>query len=432
MGMRTIHGSARLAAAGSLLLLVAGAIAPSVVHAEEKGFVAGDLLFQPSIRLDVGYDTNVFYENDDEDPNASLKGEVTPGLKVSTPKPRALDVQGNASVTWDQYISGDEATSKQSGLQADAGIGVRINPLGNVSLRPYDKFRRISRASYVEDGEPFSVVFNEAGLELGWHPGGADRASRMGFSGRLLGFHRLYSYEEADGIDKDALGGLGEVKWHFLPKSAVFLQTQVDSTSYDDAERKYLGGAGISVANSDSFAYRLRAGLASQLTRSWSLSLGVGYGGASYDTGDDAGRVLASIKSKLDLTETFSWSVGYHRDFVDSTFSNYVVKQRAETGFAFDNKEMAFGIGGFATFSDFAPLSVDPALLSFSTASRSDLLIGGNGSFQVKFNDWLRSGITYNLLLNDSNLEVVRGAGSSSVPTSYVKHRVMIGAEAGF
>lgn len=406
----------RRAALAALLLCAFGV--PAIAE-DAPGIRAGGLVLHPHLRLDTGYDSNVFSEAVSEEPVATPMGRVNPFLIILTETPRVFEFNADIGAGWTQYFnSADENVRRQSGLDLNADVGVRFNASGLVSVKPSDRLRRTTRPSFNEAGDAYRTLSNEVNLELALHPGGALRADRLGFSGRLVGTQRIWRFADQPSLDRNGLGGLLELRWNFLPKTAVFIASSISTVRYEeplslpsDSTAVDSELSALSLTNVDASPLRAVAGLSGLITRRLSVLLQVGYGASLHAADPKFAGVIGEARASVDVTRSSLVSLGYRRDFSVGSFANFFtfhsIDLRAELRAAMIRAE----VSAFVRFNDYSPVENPSGLLFIDGASpdlveRNDTTLGGSARVGFDVTPWFYIGVEYQLDSRSSNLEV--------------------------
>ncbi len=439
-----------------LLFVVACAVAPAAhAQGEGPGVAAGGVLLHPHLQLDIGFDSNVFSESSDEAVNGGVLARIYPHLIVETPRPRVVDLDANVGARWRQYLTGaDEGVTDQSGLDVLADLGIRFNASGIVSVRPSNSLRRVNDPAFNDAGEPYGSLSNEVRLELGFHPGGARRTDRLGFSGRIGGVQRIWRYDNQPSLDRSSLGGFLDIRYNFLPKTAVFVSSSVATLTYEGPFTLPAGSdvlddvaalGALALPNSDALPLRAVAGLSGLLTRRLSVRAQVGYGATNHKSGDSFGSVVAAAGFTVDATARTRLGLAYSRDFDVSSFGNFFAYHRAEifgeagvsllrvTGRVFGqlnsygdlaNPEVTVVSGGSGI--TFTPILIDGA--PANPAQRDDTLVGGSLTVGFDLTDWFYTGLSYRMDLRSSNYAVVSASDPTAIPASpdYLRHQAFL------
>ncbi len=412
------------------------ALLPVGALAQTTGIDLGEFRVHASLQFDTGYDTNIFYEDTDEEPVSSLRLSVAPGLSIETVEPRSVDLEGALTTTWEQYLQGSDGND-QSGLEVVGDLGVRFNADGLVSIRPSDELRRANDSAADETGEPLRLTRNTAELEVGFHTGGANRTDRLGFSGALYGRHQLWRYDFQPSSDQNSVGGGGRLVYNFLPKTGVFISAMIERITHVEAQTEVFEGAGAGIDNVDSTPYRFEAGLSGLLARRFGLLLRAGYGATNYDQDPTTGAALAQVELSVYPSGESQVFLGYKRDFQDAIYGNFLTYDRAYLGGELNGRLLSLKVDGFVQFNGYSDLGdqeVAPGFTAaqlFGTSERKDTVIGTVLGVDFHAASFFDVGTRYEFEARDSNIEyafpgVTTGAPSTNASTSYGRHGIYL------
>ncbi len=406
-------------------------------RAYAQGFEAGGLRLTPVLRLETGYDTNVFYNASESNPQGAVRLDIAPSLGVMTLRPRAIDLQARLLFRWEQFLTGEtDATRDVSGLETNSTLSARFNPNGIVSVRPAVDFRRQNNPNSNASGDAYRNIYNESSVEIGVHPGGAVRTSRMGISGFLRGIHRLWLFPERSDINRQGIGGDLDLYWNFLPKTAIFLNASIMRISYSEealistVTRPDGTNASFATPNIGSTPFRTTAGIKGLLSRRISVTLGAGYARANYDGGPSINPFLANAQLSYFVTPDSAARLGYARDFSDSNLGNYLIFDRVTAGLGGRYGDVAVNVDAYLQFSQYARVE-DPLVAGvplFGTEERRDTLVGAYLDATYSLTRWLALGANYRLELRSSNYGALSfltsGSAEQQVSASFLRHAV--------
>jgi len=418
--------------------------AANVAHAQPSGVQLGEFRVNAGLRLETGYDTNVYYNAINERRATSVRLNVGPSLRLTTIDPRGVDLRIALSARWDQYFRRSiEPSRDPSGLRTTFDVSARFNPRGSVSVMPANLLRRSFDPGFSDSADPIRALFNETSVTVGWHPGGAARESRLGFSGSLRPFYRLWRYAPSDSIDKNSGGAGGELRWNFLPRTALFIMGNIARTTYQEPDTVPIGtisdqNAATRLPNAASTPYRIGGGVTGLVSRQLGLLLRAGYGGATYETGDSTRRFIAQAQLTLYLPRDTSIAAGYYRDFGDSAFGNYVNIDRGYINLDTRIQRVSVSLEGFVQRNRFSEndrvlVSTEAGLVPLYTEDvRRDLVFGGAVSAAFALTRFMDVGARYRLRARQSNVEFRSIAGEApfvNASPDYLKHLVMVFVE---
>jgi hypothetical protein len=295
------------ALAGLLALVLAPAAAAGPGDGIRLGGSAGRL--HPYLELEGRYDSNLVFTAEGEQEGGFIL-HVRPGLTLASPSERAA-VDFRAHLDWAQHLG---ESSDLSRLFGEAALGVGLNRRGSLGLELTDAFRRSSSTQNLTLGYAVVSNTNDLRVSVPFRPGGG------AFVTTLTGGWRLETFEPfvkgtlcEDGsvacdegavaqLDySDLTGGL-DLRWKFLPKTAVVLQGEYWRRFPSDTD-----------AGSEISGYRGWAGVAGLFSAHVAGTLRGGYGSASLSPGSIS-TWLANGELEWIPLETASLKVGYLHD----------------------------------------------------------------------------------------------------------------------
>jgi hypothetical protein len=297
--------------------------------------VGHNVVLHLGLGVEGGYNSNVFRRSEDL-PNEDVQGagrlRVSPYFDVATrsreervedkgvddPTPPKIEFRLGLGTWFDAFFSDDARTREQSYF----GIDLHFNFIAF----PMSPFSILLDATYVRTLEPYESAFDQwashrvyPGFGLRIRPGRGTLSFEIGYRADLKLFEDDFMAERNDKLTN-------EVRlittWNFLPRTALVQKTLFSPIVY-------LGDVNQNDAtqiNADSLPVRAVLGIQGLLSDKYGLLLFVGYGGSFYETGDDFDGVIANLEFKFFITSASNLRIGGSRDFVDSYYANFFVK----------------------------------------------------------------------------------------------------------
>jgi hypothetical protein len=439
-----MHGW-RILGVGALVALLGVATAHAqtstiVKYNEGPGVRLGEaLVLHPGVGVATMYDTNVFYNATDENPQgapylaalfhldlATLSPQRTEGQPAA---PRVADFRLRFGGAYRNYFTDNRFITDQNNVDLDGSLNATFNPGGWISFRVSDDYVRTSQARNMEGPGSFVRDYNRAGAQLGVSPGGGMLNFALGYNFYVDHFENGWSYAS---INPDLMTHEFTLQagWRFLPKTAVNLWLSQGITSRD----LVLGGQ----RHPDSYPFRVELGLIGQLTYKLQAMLRAGYGNGFYQSvaGAPSGNfnsVIGTAQLKWLIDPTATVTVGYNRNFQDSLFGD----SYTDDHFFARYDQLLFGrvvlnvAGGFR-YRQYNGL--DPRV--WTIGSRSDALVDAQAGADFRIKDWLFAGVAYNLLLDSTSARPAFISGPGAAPLvdnpSYTKHLVSARVEVAY
>lgn len=303
-------------------------------YLQGPGFRVGNLELHPGIASELGYDTNVFFQ--DEDPVDSFILRLTGHLFVSTLGAERQE-EGEAAPTRQArpivFRGGLRASyyhhfvdSVRDNVGGDAFADVLINPDGRVSLRLHETFGRTIRPftdQVVLDGRdiPFGRNSNVVGADVLFRSHRGVLSGRIGYA-LTYDFFDARSFRYANNLVHRVSGNSS---WRFFPRTALLYEIDVDLQRYPTPDAE-LAGAALS----DNVRLENRIGLNGIITNRFSVATLVGYAAGFFERPDvdDFESVTARLEGRWRPRPTITTNFGYVRHFRPSFIGNYARSDR--------------------------------------------------------------------------------------------------------
>lgn len=417
--MGTRNGTGRRAA-GLLLgaLLLSGA--QQGAHAQE-GTVAGNLRLQPSFRVDAGYDSNVFFQSDEEDTVSAFRFDFQPRLRILTINPQVVDFTFDGNLNWRQFLKYDtEDPRDQTGLQAGLNAEARFNPLGFVSFALSDRFTRSLEPWLDPAGDPFQILRNNARAEVAFHRGGYNRDGRNGLTGHIGVRHQLAFYERFEQLDRQRIGADAELRWHMLPKTALVVDAHVDSLTFTNDQDPTVQ----TFANVGGLPYGGGIGFNGLITPRFAVYSRVGYHDMNRDEGPSRASVVGRFGMDIFFGRSQKLTLLYNNDFSDATQGNFVRFNRGLLAYEVKSGLVDFGLSGYymrGRYGRVADTSFEGVSL-LTTRNRVDDVVGGRVDLGFNVSRFAVVGALYQIDFRDSNFFVRSPTGTNQLDPTYTRH----------
>lgn len=291
------------------------------------GIRAGRLELHPSFAAEIGYDANVFLE--DQGTNGSVVLQLVAGLTLSTlgaermEEAEGADTQkltftSSLHVNYFQYLN----TPNGGNVGGDLSAQLVVLPQGRFGFSISESFTRTVRpfVDATGSGSPSygqNTSVTQANLRF-QSPGGNLR-STVGYRLRAAFFDSTL-FQANNNLTH---GLTSELTWAFFPRTALFWNMDASFMDYRD--------------NADSPAYQLLRGSRSVstsigvngvLSTRVSATLGVGYTASIYegDVVDDVDGITARAELRLRPRDMINLSFGYSHGIAQSYIGGYVMQ----------------------------------------------------------------------------------------------------------
>lgn len=416
----------------------------------QYGVDLGDFVLHPGLAVEGGYDTNVFFEEELEGVEGAMVLHVMPSLRLETPEPRGVKLTTGLQLLWELYPSDQDHISAQSGVDLLGDLAVQFGPRGVASVTLYDVLRNYSQSPTAPANNTTGHLYNEIGLSVALHPGGAERTSRRGFTGSLTAGYGIEVWDDGLDLNRSLLLTSLEVKYYFLPKTALRVRGSYSSVSYDTRTRGFDVGLEDEIGLEDAFADTLvnidsapmvaTFGIAGLLTKAIDFGLDGGYSVGGYGEGQSWQDWVASANVGVFFTPRAHLGIGWQHDFADSSFGNYYALDRFYGQLSIDAGDWIIaGSGGYEnrTFATVTSpfLEIGGQFFSlYSTEQRVDPMITADFHVSWNYTDWGRITGYYQFRGNLTDFFVTTGRASgpgrpNSSASQYLKHQIFFAAE---
>jgi hypothetical protein len=321
------------------LALVLPAAASAQVWLEDReqsegpGIKLGEsLVLHLGLGAEGGYDTNALYR--DESVEGAGRIRITPYVDLATrSKRRRVQDEGVVDASppkikfrlgvagfYDHYFSDVESVSRLNDFGVDTHLNFVLFPEGNFSL--------LLNATYLRTLQPYESASDARarqsvmpGIGVRIRPGGGTLSFELGYQLRFMYFEDDYlaTQNNRHGHDVRFI-----TRWKVFPKTALVSKVRFTPTIYYEDES----------INENSLPVRSLFGLEGLVSDRFGLKALVGYGASYYARGpqfdSNSGSQFTSILAQGELmffiTPFSNLRLGGERDFVDSFYANFFVK----------------------------------------------------------------------------------------------------------
>ncbi len=420
-----------------------GLVEPAPV--EPTGFLNGGgvkltegIVFHPLFELQTGYQTNVFFQDNSDagGETASPLMRLLVGGGISTTPPQRLEIEApgaeppkpklalnaHADLTWNQYLSGNNAVTAQDNLGIGLFADAKVNPQGTFVFQLKDGYIRSVLPPQSEIATDLPRDRNEATIGGIFQPGGG---AIQAYANYTFGFD-VFEKSEVSFADRSshmfAVGG----KWQWLPK-----------TQFNAEANMGLVLTSSGAIKSDSTPLRVWVGTSTLITPTFGTVLRVGYGNGFYNAGASFNSYLALAEGRIAIGPTVRFAFGYTHDFTDSIIANYYADHALYARFSSQ-------IGGRTQlraraelrFRDYAGVPMMAQGVRFcgnlacSTSSRSDVIGKVDATLEYQLNAWLFIAGAYSFYSDTTDFYIMAGGQNDS--GGFVWHELLAKLTAKF
>lgn len=363
-------------------------------RAQGPGFRLGNLELHPGFGAEVGYDSNVFFEDSDgpREPTGSAIFRFTPHIFLSTlTNQRETEGEGvadgdsapmlefSAGVSGQVYIFLEDEARNNVALDAD--LDLNINPKGRFGFQITDHFRRSVRpftGRANEETRNYALDTNTASAIVHARSRGGVIQSSLGYSFRLHFFEgSSFKYANHFGHQVSA-----DIHYRFLPNTSLFWDATFDQANF------YNDGGPLNL--SDNWRVRTRVGLNGVITPRLSATAAIGYTASFVKSPlfDDVDTVIALAGLKLRLTPTTTFAFGYERENQSSIVGLYRIQDRGYLDFQWlFARSFLLGLNFWVAHMKFGDV-IDAAGMA-TVEDRTDVFLQARLYAEYRFTEWL-------------------------------------------
>ncbi len=378
--------------------------------------VGDNAVLHAGVTTEVGYDTNVFYDNSSRIESAVLRVtstlELTNASRDPSIRSTALTYSLAGALAYREYLTDNQDVKAQRAVNPSVSAALAYTPGQSLSFSVSDSFSRTEEAPYGPSTGAIIRDYNTANAQVRVAPGGGRIAAALRYTNNY-DFYENQSLKYASNMTHDLLLDLS---WKWLPKTALYLQGGIAWTGY-------LEPMNATSARFDSYSYRVIGGIRGLITPKLSMGIGAGYADAVYDGKAASPSGSGSVSVGVDVSYRpapftalgVSYAHGFRNSPIVGTF--YEVDTVGVSISQMVASRLALGLGGRYEYRRYAGLSVAGAVVS-----RKDSILIGGAQADYFIKRWLYAGIVYAITFNDSTEEPDT---STVVGVDYTKHQVL-------
>jgi hypothetical protein len=376
------------------------------------------MLLHLGIGTEVGWDSNLFYADQNASPNSPggpisvFYLRLTPNFDLTNRTrgaTRAIDFGFRAGMNYVEYLTGDSTLSTHRQFGADASLTLALFPQLAYNVAFFDNYVRTAQPPY--SNEPYNLDrdTNELGVRLSLSPGGG----RLTF---LIGYIFGIDFFEVSQLkDFDVMSHRFDLRasWRFLPKTAVYIAA---------SEGIYLYPHAGATAHPGSYPLRVDAGLQGLITTKLTVNLWAGYGNGFYVSGPSPNTVVGGLQLAWKPTMLSTGAIGYQHDFQNSLLGSYYDLDSVYATWT----QLVWRFTGFVRLQYSNQRFQGIQMVSASTTPRTDNIFLLNTRVDYPFRDWLFGSVGYDLQADVTNGSIMTLAPGGLYPANYLKHVVYL------
>jgi hypothetical protein len=294
-------------------------------ESEGPGIKLGDsLILHLGLAAEGGYDTNALYR--DEAVEGAGRIRLTPYVDLSTrgerrrvqdegvvdASPPTVKFRLGVAGFYDHYFSQEQQVERLNDFGVNTNLNLVLFPEGNFSL--------MLDAAYLRTLQPYESSSDARarqsvlpGIGVRFRPGGGTLSFELGYRLRFMYFEDDVLAEQNNRHAHDIRF---ETRWKVFPKTALVSRVKFSPTFYYEEQS----------INENSLPVRSWFGIQGLVSDRFGLRLLAGYGASFYNRGPQFDSVLAQGELMFFITPFSNIRLGGERDFVDSFYANFFVK----------------------------------------------------------------------------------------------------------
>jgi hypothetical protein len=289
---------------------------------EGAGIRTGNLELHPGIGAEAGWDSNIFYDDENRVSSALLR--VTPHLMLSTlgaeRSTAGVDPNRTPSVVFRGGLAASFihffADNVRDSVQGDAGFNLHLAPSRPVSLVVFDNLGHSIRP-FTENPTggklDYARTNNTAGLTTIFSSRSKVLEASLGYQFGIDYFHG----QEFQFNNNLAHTGIVGGTWRFFPFTAAVYRGEFIGQNYTDPSLT------PTALVSDNFRMNNQVGLNGAITPRLSATVLAGYSAGFYQLGDDFDGVIGTAELRWAFRETAHVGAGYNRSYNTSFIGNF-------------------------------------------------------------------------------------------------------------
>ena len=422
-----------------LALAVRPALAQEAV-VEGPGVALGEgAVFHPSVSLETGVISNVFYEDGSRpgnDPVVSAiarliagfsiasqshkpAGEVEPAIETEDqveepPPPANIDFRFGGAFILNGYLSDNESVRDQTDIGVGLNGDVIFLPEGNVSFRLTDEFIRDARPANFESTHNLNRDYNHFTGGMMVQPVGRTISVGARYE------NTIDRFESDDAAFANRIQHLIALRgeWRLYPYTKFFADT---SLGFFDA----LGSEGMDF-KSPSTPLRIQVGVGTALTEVTTLRGYIGYANGFYDEGPNFSNAIGGAEFGYRYTEYGRFRIIADYNFQDSLQANFF-RDYSLLG-RIDHQFGLFVLGAHAGVRLRTYRGVPTAL--GGAEDRDDVIFTAalNGAYLLR--DWLAITARVEALVDSTDYTYMAGGVTDS--PEFTRYEAYLGVSAAF
>lgn len=397
---------------------------------EGAGVKVGEgTVLHPIVGLETGVVQNVFYEESGTNTSGLLRLliELQAGslpqerLSVADREGQAQENLGTLQfdfrtyLSWDQYLSSNDAVMKQGGLGGGLLFRGIVRPSAPLSFSFMENFNRVIRATNFESNDRVNRDINQLQLRLNYRPRGRSLGGYLYFN------NTIDVFEDSDQRFLNRLQNtLGlHVNYQWLPLTRLFV----------DVSQGLFGGLGSASTKVGSLPLTTVAGIMTALTLRTTFSARIGYTNGFYEAGPSYSAVAGGVQLGYRYSPLGRVTALYSYDHADSINANFFRDHKI--GLMLEQQALPFTLVlrpeiFFRKYSGVIVMSPD------GSTTRNDFIASITAGARYNYRNWLGFTVDYSFAAIQSDFRyVINGSGDLDDP-SFSRHTLLAGMRAAY
>lgn len=416
------------------LVAVLAVALPSVAAAQDAmvegpGVKVGEsTVLHPRVGFEGGVVSNVFYEALETATSPILRALAS--LDIASAEEdrlgadlessaRTVEFRGGAALTYQEYLSDNDAIQSQRHLDAEANANLKLFPQSNASFELIDRFQRVNRPTNFESEGSLTRDINHFIGKFNVHPRGRTLSGSIRYENRL----DIFESEDSKFADRvqHTLGA--RTNWKFFPYSQVWLDVSLGF--YGALGDNLLAGMTYKVGSNP---LRVTAGIDTNITEKTTVNAYAGYANGFYETGPSYNTPVGGLLLGWRYAPFGRVQVGYAHEVADSINANFYQEHHGWLGIAQGVGKVILtgGIGAHLRSYRGIPMQILPV-----TPEREDFILDANARISWMIKDRFSVYLGGLLQSVDTDFRVMSDSEEASDP-SYLRGEAYLGMVAAF
>lgn len=400
-------------------------------------------VFHPGFALLVGADNNVFWNRNQDYGGVRPAGLIYPvgWLGIGNREVRGDTLQSPAEATdskvdfnvrvtagYRAFLSRSEDIRRVPRFSTDINAFFVLLPGRRFSVGVTEFFSRVADPRNYDAGIGFNFnrIDHRGSLGITLRPGGG----RLSVSAAYINEVLFYEAKDIYSGDRLVNGAATEVKWRFLPRSALV-------ATYAFARNYYLScNANTDLdCNEDNNSHRVMAGYRGQIGKRMTLDALAGYGAGIYyddENGPNFRSFIGTARVSYFPTTQTQVFAQVERLFSDSLFGNYFVDAGGRIGGLHTWRWRMFTELGFSVYArKYAGLPIpgrESRVEEYVNAPgfvRKDTILSLHARVEQPFGRYFVLGARYDMILDRTNFAALYNNGQFDVG-GFTKHMFFV------